>query len=121
MALQYKLEFLKDDGQPEDISAFIQIRRNVPIYQNKIDKEDYDTRDEEEKHPWLTGLFNIGGVVELSSRAYRVWISRSPVFTWEEVLVPALHFMKEYFEEDSLVELYGSGVTLTSVSERRDR
>ena len=121
MALQYKLEYLKDETQPEDMSVFIQMRRNTPVYQDKIDKEDYDVLDSGSKHEFLTGLFNINGVVEISSKAYRVWVSKSPVFTWDEVLTPLLIYMRDYFEEDELQELQGSGMTLTSVNERRDR
>lgn len=121
MALQYKLEYLKDETQPEDMSVFIQLRRNTPIYQERINKEDYDVLSDGLKHEFLTGLFNIGGVVEVSTKAYRVWISKSPTFTWDEVLNPLLFYMKEYFEEDSLEKMQGSGVTLTSVNDRRAR
>lgn len=121
MALEYRLEYLKDNTRAEDESVFIQLRRNTPIYQDKIDKENYDILEEENKHEFLTGLFNIGGVVEVSTKAYRVWFSKSPVFTWEEVLEPLLFFMMEYYEEDELEEIPGSGLTLESANDRRKR
>ena len=121
MAIYYKIEYLKDDNQPEDISVFIHMKYNVPIYQSKIDKEDYDVLPDDLKHPFLTGLFAIGGIVEVSCRAYRIWISRSPVFSWEETLGPIFNYLLFWYDEDTLIELQGSGITLGEVNERRDR
>ena len=120
MALEYKLEYNKNDEKPSDEAVYIQLRRNTPVYQAHIDKEAYDILPEENKHEFLTGLFNIGGVVEVSSKAYRVWISKSPSFTWSEVLDPLLVYMKEYYGEDDLEEMAGSGIALDSSLQRRD-
>lgn len=126
MAFEYKLEFSYDISTPSDAAVYIQMRKNPPIYRSHIDKENYDVLPDEAKHEWLTGLFNISGVVELSSKAYRIWIMKSPVFTWEEVLLPVLHFMRTWFEEEVLYEMPGSasidgtGRPLASPSERRD-
>lgn len=127
MAFQYKLELIYEDGTPSDESVFIQMRFNTPVYRSHTDKEDYDVLPEEEKHPFLTGIFNIAGVTEVSSRAYRVWIMKSPVYSWEEVLLPTLHFIREWYGEDSLSQLPGSadpdgvGTRLENIDQRRDR
>lgn len=109
MALDYKLEFVWEDDKPADSSVYIQLRRNTPIYQDRIDKEDYDILDADLKDEFLTGIFNVSGVVEVSTKAYRVWLMKSPVFTWEEVLSPVLNFMMTYYGEDTISSLPGSG------------
>ena len=125
--LQYKLEYNWDDTDPADAGVYVQLRDNVPVYRSHTDKEVYDVLPEEEKHPWLTGLFNIAGVTELSSRAYRVWLMKSPVYSWQEVLLPTLSFMRDWFSYDGLEELPGSakpdgaGFTLSDPKNRRDR
>ncbi len=128
MALKYKLEFNWDDKDPSDPGVYIQLKGfNPPIYQPHTDKEDYDVLAAEDKNDFLTGLFNIQGVVEVSTKAYRVWIMKAPQYDWEEVLVPVLTFIKDEFGESVLEELPGSGTTdgtgftLASPLNRRDR
>jgi hypothetical protein len=128
MTLKYKLEFNWDDEDPSDPGVYIQLKGvNPPIYRPHTDKEDYDVLPAEEKHDFLTGIFNIQGVVELSSKAYRVWLMKSPQYDWEEVLDPVLAFLLTEFGETELEELPGSGkpdgtgFTLSSPRNRRDR
>ena len=123
--LTYKLEFNRDDGAPADASVYIQLRVNPPIYQKLIDKEDYDILPPELKHEFTTNLFNISGVTELSIRAYRVWLMKSPIYSWEEVLLPVLFYMANWYGFDG-IEAYlgsgspdGSGLFLPSTSNRR--
>ncbi len=124
-SFQYKIEFNYNDDGPADAGCYIQIRRNVPIYQNRIDKEFYDVKPDEEKHEFLTGLFNIAGVTEVATQAYRVWLMKSPVYDWDEVLEAVLDFMKGSYGDDPLESLPGSGwsdgqgFTLESPSTRR--
>lgn len=118
MAMQYKLEYLKDNEQPADEGVYIHLRQNTPIYLNKINKEDYELGDYQPD--WMTGIFNIGGVVEASSTAYRVWVSKSPAYEWDEVLPSLLYFMADYLGEDEIEELPGSGIKLDSYLDRRD-
>jgi hypothetical protein len=108
VAFDYKLEFSYNESTPSDSSVYIQMRRNTPVYQAHIDKEDYDILSDELKHEFLTGLFNISGVVELSTKAYRIWLMKSPVFSWEEVLLPVLYFTANYYGESTISELPGS-------------
>ena len=116
-----------EDGSPADDSTFIQLRVNPPIYRSRTNKEDYDVLPEEEKHPFLTAIFNIAGITEVSSRAYRLWVMKSPVYTWQEVLDPTLYYIMSYYGESSLNQLPGSadpngvGTRLGSVDQRRIR
>lgn len=127
MAFKYKLEYQWDDTEEADDGVYIQMRANVPKYLSHIDKEDYDALDDEDKHAFTDGLFDVYGVTELSSRAYRVWIMKSPVYSWEEVLNPTLLFLRDWYGFDELEELPGSakvegvGTRLQSVRNRRDR
>lgn len=125
MAFEYKLEYTYDGSLPSDSSVYIHMRNNPPIYQAKIDKEDYDILPFVAKHPFLTGLFSISGVVELSSRAYRVWLMKSPVYNWDEVLLPSLYWIAGFYGESQISSLPGSanesgiGVTIELPVQRR--
>lgn len=123
--LWYKLEYVFDETAPADSSVYIHLRDNPPIYQSHIDKEDYDVLPTELKHDFLTGLFVISGVVELSTKAYRVWLMKSPVFTWPEVIDPVIDGIRRWYNYDDIKMLPGSafhdgtGTTLNSPNNRR--
>lgn len=121
----FRLEFLYNDSTPSDASVYIQMRDNPPIYQKHITKEDYDILPTASKNDFLTGIFEVAGVTELSTGAYRVWLMKSPVYTWAEVLLPVLTFIGEGYGYSGLNPLPGSaqpdgtGFTLSSVDNRR--
>lgn len=106
---QYKLEFLYDNSTPSDAAVFIQMRDNPPIYQEHITKEDYDILPDELKHEFLTTIIQIAGVTEMSTKAYRVWIMKSPAYGWQEILDPMLFYFMSYYQYDSIKPLAGSG------------
>lgn len=118
MTMEYKIEYLKNDGEPEDHSCYIQLRQNVPVYMSRIDKEAYEYGDN--RNDWMDGIFQIPGIVEASSRAYRVWVSKSPVFTWSEVLGNLIPYMASVLGGGGSTELFGSGITLEHPNNRRD-
>ena len=109
--LIYRLEFNYDESTRSDSSVFIQLRENPPIYQEHIDKEKYDILPEELKNVFLTSIFNISGVTELSVKAYRDWIMKSPVYNWKEVLDPVLYYIASYYSFDDIEQMLGSGNT----------
>ena len=121
--LRYRLEYTYDETIRSDTSVFIHLRQNTPIYQARIDKEDYDISAN--KHPFLTGIFNVSGVTEVSTKAYRIWLMKSPIYTWEEVLLPVLTYCAFWYQHDSLAQLPGSanpdgtGFTLPDPKQRR--
>lgn len=126
MALDYKLEFAYDNTTAADASVFIHLKHNPPIYQERIDKEDYDILDAELQHEFLVNILSIAGVTEISSRAYRIWIMKSPAYSWEDIIEPTLYYMKNWFGEDSINPLPGSantdgtgGITLSDINQRR--
>jgi hypothetical protein len=119
MTMQYKLEFLKNEEVEQDPSVYIHLRSTPPVYMHQTDKETYQNDNNPDRHPWMDGIFNVGGVVEASSLAYRVWVSKSPVYSWDEVIPPLLTFMASQLGEGDPEEMLGSGVTLDSVLQRR--
>ncbi len=125
MALEYKLEFIFDGSTPSDSSVFIHLRRDMPAYRARIDKEKYVILDADKKHAFITGLFALPGVVELSTKAYRIWVMKSPVYNWQEVLAPLFVYLKTQFSESNLTQLPGSanidgtGLQLSSIDQRR--
>lgn len=126
MAFLYSLEYNYDTSQPADASVYIQMRRDVPTYLSHITKEEY-FNDPTVQTPFATGLFNIPGVVELSLMAFRVWLMKSPVYTWLEVNDPVLSYLANYYGETELQQLPGSGqpdgtgFTLGSAYQRRPK
>jgi hypothetical protein len=110
-ALTYKLEFNYDESTRSDSSVFIQLRANPPIYQARIDKEDYDVLPAELKNEFLTNIFNVSGVTELSVKCYRIWLMKSPVYSWEEVLLPVLYYIASYYGLTQIEQMFGSGNT----------
>jgi|GEM_PF-4730047 hypothetical protein len=125
MALKYFLEFNYDESTRSDSAVYIHLRQNPPVYKPQIDKEDYDVLPVDQKHIFLTSIFNIAGVTEVSSRAYRIWLVKSPIYTWEEVVLPVLYYISTFFGESGIEEIPGSGKpngsgnTLPSPTQRR--
>lgn len=124
MALDYRLEYIYlEEG---DDSVFIHTRQDPSAYQDRIGKEDYNALEASEKSNWVTALFGVAGVVELSSKTHRVWIMKSPVYEWDEVIDGVLAAMKTELSETELNELPGSankdgsGARLASKDFRRD-
>lgn len=130
MALFYKLELLTDKSQPSDDAVYIHIRENPPIYLSHIHKERYDILPPEEKHEFPSTLFSIEGVVELSLKAYRIWLMKSPIYSWKEVIEPVLAYLVFYYSTDEAIPINGSALPgdmdqdtsrarLNNVNERR--
>ena len=135
MTFLYKLEYCYDKDTPADSADYIHMRVEPPTYRKEIGKEAYSALPEGEKHPFIDGLFQIPGVVEVSSTAYRVWIMKSPVYSWEEVNTAVLNYIMDYLGEATMKEIPGSaavdglftsptaagGFTLNSPVNRRER
>ncbi len=124
-AFPYLLEFVQDDTTPSDASVYIQMRDNPPIYMVHTNKEDYDILPPDQQNPFITTLFDIAGVTEMSIKAYRIWIMKSPAYNWSEVLLPILYYLSNFFGYNGITEMAGSGhpdgtgLTLDSVDNRR--
>lgn len=121
--LEYKLEYFKGvGGGASDEGVYIQLRSDPPYesYISRIGREDYTQLDDDFKTDFLNALFECVGVVSLSVSAYRVYVEKSPVFTWTEVLSPVIEEIRIATETDSVVELPGSPIYLENKDDRRD-
>lgn len=120
MALSYKLEYFKGVGGAADEGVYIQIRSDPPAYQTLVTKEDYINEvGNVVQSDFMDGLFAIDGVVRAASQAWRVYIEKSPVFTWEEVLADVLPYIAAQCGESGTTKLAGSDVNLGSENDRR--
>lgn len=108
MALLYKIELLKDESRPADDSAFIHLKENPPYYIGRTDKEDYDILPDADKNDFATSILDVSGVVELSITAYRIWVMKTPLYTWKEVLDPIVALLVSNFGEDGSEPTNGS-------------
>ncbi len=127
MTFWYKLEYSYDNDNPADAGVYMHMRVMPPITRRQTRKEDYDNLPEEDKHPFLTGIFNTPGVEEVSCLAYRLWIMKSPVYTWAEVNTGVLNFVTNWMMQSTFTPLEGSanidgsGFVLSSPINRRER
>jgi hypothetical protein len=67
----------------------------------------------------VTGLFNIPGIIEVATQAYRVWLMKSPLYQWTDIIPAALEFLRSTLGQDEVSEMDGSGIIIDS-SLRRD-
>ncbi len=121
----YKLEFVYDESAPADSSVFIQMRDNPPTYMVHTTKEDFDILSIDQKDPFIKALFDISGIHEMSIKTYRIWIMKSPVYSWTEILNPVLYYLANFYGYVGITALPGSGnidgtgLQLTSLNNRR--
>lgn len=123
MPLQYKLEFNTPRGASDE-SVYIHLRQD-PVFQTRIGKESYSVLPDEQKKDLITEIFDVPGVVELSAKATRIWLMKSPVFSWQEIIQPVLFILRDHFGESEIASLPGSafidgsGFRLVSDTSRR--
>lgn len=118
-ALKYLLEFGMDSDLKEDPGVFIHIQTDPPDYQKRVTKETYMQQDESLQTPFVNEIFGVAGITEVSSSAYRVWVSKSPAYQWNDVLQPLLTRIANMTGFDSIEELPGSGREVPNVRARR--
>jgi hypothetical protein len=58
---------------------------------------------------FITGLFNIPGVVELAVTAYRVWAMKGITYDWADILPNIIEYLRINLDQDGVIELSGSG------------
>lgn len=123
MALQYKLEFNTPSGASDD-SVYIHLRQD-PVFRTRIGKESYSALPNDQKQGLITEIFGVPGVVEVSTKTNRIWLMKSPIFSWQEVIQPVLFIVRDRFGETSIESLPGSafidgkGLRLISDTNRR--
>ena len=116
--LDFKLEYFKGDTASDE-GVFIQLRSNPTGFMKLVSREEYSLLAEADLVDVVTALFNCPGVVRLSVQAYRVWIEKSPVFGWSEVLGPVIEQLRIDTGQLGVNELPGSPTYLSSNTERR--
>jgi hypothetical protein len=117
MALKYFTEFVKDNDSGLEESVFIHLTRDVPVYQSRLSKEEWVANG---SYPaFINGLF-VDGVTDVQSTSYRVLVSKSPIYQWEDILDDVLSFLITYFGETVGEEQPNSGRTLDDVKTRRN-
>lgn len=117
-ALDFKLEYCRSSDGPSDEGCFIQLRSDISAYTTLVSKESYASGSGTESD-LATNLFTVPGVVRLALQGFRVYVEKSPVFEWSEVLGPFMVVLQGDVGADSLNELPGSGVKLETLDTRR--
>lgn len=121
ITLDYKLEYLQgaDQGGPSDEGVMIHTKIDLPNYISLIGKEDYTKLATDQQTAFITGLFALPGITELSVTRYRVFVEKSPAFDWTEVIPPILSYLQTQLGATALNELPGSKLILSSYLDRR--
>jgi len=120
MALDFKLEYFRDGETPSQEGVFLHFKEDIPCYMDLITKEEYSELADEDKCEFVTNLFAIPGVVEVSCKAYRVYIIKAELFDWSSVLTNVfVNVIMPAMGESSINELAGSRMKLDNVVQRR--
>lgn len=114
--LRYRLEFLKNEDEPSNESVYIQMRQS-PLFSDWFDrvrKQDYEGGTS------VLGdsLFSQDGITELSIQPFRVWLSKSPVYDWDEMMPEILWRIYLNLGLDGEEAISGSPVYLDEVKNR---
>lgn len=110
MALKYKLEL-----DTKTNAVFIHLRTNPPIFQDKISKEKYDSLPLIERNKFLTTLLGIGGIIEVATQSYLVWIAKAPCFEWDEIIPTVLFEISKALGEKGEVEALDGSVVIERI------
>lgn len=114
--LYYRAEFLKDEDEPSNEAVYLQLRQS-PVAADWIDrvrKQDYTGGTS----VLADMIFTVAGVTELSIQPFRVWFSKSPVYSYQEVVPPVLGQIKTRLGLTGVEEMQGSPVYLDKAKNR---
>lgn len=114
--LDYRLEYVKIDNH--DDGVFVHVRTDVPEYRSFVYRDDYFVGADDVRTGFFNGVMNTPGVTGGASQAFRLYITKSPVFSWSEILGPIMEWLKTNVTADGLNELYDSGNTVLAESRR---
>jgi len=115
-ALYYRLEYFKDDKDASNEAVYLQLRGspNADDWIDRTRKQDYV----EATSGLADAIFEVAGITELSIQPFRVWLSKSPIYSFEEILPTVLFLIQDSLGLTSAEELPGSPVNLNSVEDR---
>ena len=117
MALDYKIEWFRDNGKPSNQGLYVHTAIDMPCYHDLVTKEDYP--NDPNHCDFVTGLFGIQGIVEVSVKAYQVYVIKAEVFHWEDLVPAVLYYVANYLGQTSVNELPGSRMTVGGINDRR--
>ena len=118
MSLQFKIEYTKNDSQPSALGAYIHIRKEPPLFQDLISKEEFFAQPEAARHPFLLDLFLVPGVVDVALRSYCVYIGKGELFEWTNVLTGVISLLLSEVDESEVLEMPGSRITVNPTQRR---
>lgn len=138
MALEFKIEWFRDEKRPTQAGAFIHLTKELSCFQDLITKEEAalincqteaileenpDAFDAEAQCSQICELankmFEIEGVVEVSLRSYQVFVVKAELFNWDDIIPEVLDLLLEDTGETVLFEKIGSRLTLENPTSRR--
>ena len=114
MALKYKLEL-----DTKNNSVYIHLRTNPPIFQDKISKEKYESLPLVERNKFLTTVLGIGGIIEVSTQSYLVWVMKAPTFEWNEILPTLLFEVSRSLGEKGEIEALEGSMSIDKIVARK--
>jgi hypothetical protein len=111
--LTYRLEFLMGRGGPSDEGVYMQFMSDHEDYMRLIRKESYvyGTSD------LADAIFDVPGVVVLELCAYRVYLEKAPLFSWDEIVSPVIEEVRGATEKNGLIPM--PSINLSSENDRR--
>ena len=115
-ALYYRSEFLKDDNNASNEAVYLQLRGSPQAddWMDSTRKQDYEYGTS----VLADAIFGVAGVTELSIQPFRVWMSKSPIYSFEEIIPTVLFLIQDSLGLTSNEELPGSPVYLGKVKDR---
>lgn len=118
MSLQFKIEYTKDNSKPSAVGAYIHIRKEPPVFQDLISKEEFFSQPEGNRNEFLLSLFLVPGVVDVACRSYCVYIGKGELFDWNTVLTSVIQILLPAVGESSVLEMPGSRIDINPVQRR---
>lgn len=120
MTLNFKIEWFRDDDNPSQAGMFVHTQLDMPCYQSLITKEAYAALAASAKCDFVTGLFAIDGVVEVSVKAYRVYVIKAELYDWDTIATLVIGHIGYNLNETTYNELPGSRLQLEKKIARRE-
>lgn len=114
--LYYRAEFLKDESSSSNEAVFLQLRGSpfAEDWIERVRKQDYL----DGTSALADAILGVAGVTELSIQPFRVWLSKSPIYSFDEILPTVLFLIQDSLGLTDVEELPGSPVYLSQAKDR---
>jgi hypothetical protein len=114
--LDYRIEYVKFNNH--DDGVFVHFRTDLPEYRSFVYRDDYFIGSDDVRTAFFNGIMNTPGVTACASQAFRLYLEKSPVFSWAEVLGPVMEWIRASVSATALNELFDSGNLVQPVDRR---